>query len=116
MSATHQFERQVLKGVICCRGTLLPDPRYDALRGIVLAAADDAEDMSDGNYTARVLLFHEKTTKLREGLPNVQVHMHASFTGSHGVCGAYSMETYPFMLGIACMRCQLDHKAFPLRL
>lgn len=62
---------------MCYRGTLLPDPRYDALRCIVLAAADDAEDMSDGNYTARVLLFHEKTTKLREGLPNVQVHMHA---------------------------------------
>lgn len=60
---------------MCCRGTLLPDPRYDALRCIVLAAADDAEDMSDGNYTARVLLFHEKTTKLREGLPNVQVSM-----------------------------------------
>ena len=59
---------------MCCRGTLLPDPRYDALRCIVMAAADDAEDMSDGNYTARVLLFHEKTTKLREGLPNVQVH------------------------------------------
>ncbi len=57
----------------CCRGTLLPDPRYDALRCIVLAAADDAEDMSDGNYTARVLLFHDKTTSLREGLPNVQV-------------------------------------------
>ena len=58
----------------CCRGTLLPDPRYDALRCIVLAAADDAEDMSDGNYTARVLLFHDKTTSLREGLPNVQVN------------------------------------------
>ena len=59
------------------RGTLLPDPRYDALRCIVLAAADDAEDMSDGNYTARVLLSHEKTTVLREGLPNVQVSTHA---------------------------------------
>ena len=39
----------------------------------MLAAADDAEDMSGGNYTARVLLFHDTATTLREGLPNVQV-------------------------------------------
>ena len=50
----------------------MPDPRYDAMRSIVLAAADDAEDMSGGNYTARVLLFHDTATTLREGLPNVQ--------------------------------------------
>lgn len=55
------------------RGTLLPDPRYDAVRCIVLAAADDAEDMSDGNYTARVMLFDDKSKVLRDGLPNVQV-------------------------------------------
>ena len=74
------------QGAICCRGTLLPDPRYDALRCIVLAAADDAEDMSDGNYTARVLLFHDKTTKLQDGLPNVQVGMHASCAACSGLC------------------------------
>jgi hypothetical protein len=43
------------------------------VRCIVLAAADDAEDMSDGNYTARVLLFDDKSKVLRDGLPNVQV-------------------------------------------
>ena len=55
------------------RGTLLPDPRYDALRCVVLAAADDAEDMGGANLTARVLVFDDKQPLIdREGLPNVQ--------------------------------------------
>ena len=58
------------------RGELLPDPRYDAVRAIVLAAADDAEDMSGGNHTARVLVFDDgKPPRCadRDGLPHVQV-------------------------------------------
>ena len=59
------------------RGELLPDPRYDAVRAVVLAAADDAEDMSGGNHTARVLVFDDaKQPPPRaglDGLPHVQV-------------------------------------------
>lgn len=61
----------------CCimhdRGTLLPDPRYDAIRCVVLAAADDAEDMSSSSCNARVMLFDDKGRRPMEGLPNVQV-------------------------------------------
>lgn len=32
----------------CCRGALLPDPRHDAVRAIVLAVADDDEEVPDG--------------------------------------------------------------------
>ncbi len=102
---------------MCCRGTLLPDPRYDALRCIVLAAADDAEDMSDGNYTARVLLFHEKTTKLREGLPNVQVHMHASCC-LFGPCYLMFLPCCSvgrsLCNGAVCVHYQADYEADPL--
>ncbi len=64
---------ELLLAAACFRGTLLPDPRYDAVRCIVMAAADDAEDMSGGNYTARVLLFDDKLRQSRDGLPHVQV-------------------------------------------
>ena len=57
------------------RGTLLPDPRYDAIRCVVLAAADDAEDMASSSCTTRVMLFDDKGRRPMEGLPNVQVGM-----------------------------------------
>ncbi|BDA47990.1 probable DNA polymerase zeta catalytic subunit [Coccomyxa sp. Obi] len=60
------------------RGTLLPDPRYDAIRCVVLAAADDAEDMSSNSCAARVMLFDDKGQRPMEGLPNVQVEVHGS--------------------------------------
>jgi len=39
-----------------CRGRLLPDPRYDAVRCIALSAQDDGEDVPDGLFLTRVLL------------------------------------------------------------
>jgi hypothetical protein len=64
------------KSHACTRGTLLPDPRYDALRCVVLAAADDAEDMGGAGLTARVLIHDDKDLLInRDGLPNVQARM-----------------------------------------
>lgn len=54
------------------RGTLLPDPRYDAIRCVVLVAAEDAEDMSSNSCTARALLFDPKGGRPMDGLPTVQ--------------------------------------------
>ena len=59
-------------GTVWDRGTLLPDPRYDAVRCIVLAAADDAEDMSSGTCATRVLLLDDKGRGAMDGLSNVQ--------------------------------------------
>ncbi len=39
-----------------CRGRLLPDPRYDAVRCIALATLDDAEDVPNGDFVTRALL------------------------------------------------------------
>lgn len=35
-----------------CRGSLLPDPRHDAVRAVVLAVADDDEEVPDGERAA----------------------------------------------------------------
>lgn len=40
-----------------CRGALLPDPRYDAVRAIVLAVMLDDEEVEGEAYSARVLMF-----------------------------------------------------------
>lgn len=32
------------------RGSLLPDPRYDAVRAIVLSVMDDDEEVPDGGW------------------------------------------------------------------
>jgi len=40
-----------------CRGALLPDPRYDAVRAIVLAVMLDNEEVEGEAYSARVLMF-----------------------------------------------------------
>lgn len=76
------------------RGTLLPDPRYDAVRCVVLAAADDAEDMSSGTCATRVLLLDDKGKRPLDGLPNVQASapMPLSFFSSHEPL-AYSILT-----------------------
>ncbi len=39
------------------RGSLLSDPRYDAVRAIILTAQDDDEDVPDGLFHTCVLLF-----------------------------------------------------------
>ena len=38
-----------------CRGSLLPDPRYDAVRAVVLAVADDDEEVPDGGCLANLV-------------------------------------------------------------
>ena len=42
-----------------CRGHLLPDPRYDAVRVVVLAIMDDDEEVSDGQYFVRMFVCDE---------------------------------------------------------
>ena len=42
-----------------CRGSLLPDPRYDAVAAVVLTMMDDNEDVADMRYTTRVLACEE---------------------------------------------------------
>ena len=61
------------KHALTCRGALLPDPRYDAVRAIVMAVNDDNEDCSDALYMARILLYDVKGTTHGDGLQGVQV-------------------------------------------
>ena len=44
----HALSVPELLGDCVCRGSLLPDPRHDAVRVIVLAVADDDEEVPDG--------------------------------------------------------------------
>lgn len=39
------------------RGSLLPDPRYDAVRCIVLSSASDIDDIEAGCFPAHIMLF-----------------------------------------------------------
>lgn len=59
----------------CRRGSLLPDPRYDAVAAVFLTMMDDNEDVPDMAYTTRVLAWEEaeqaRAPKL--GLPGLQV-------------------------------------------
>lgn len=56
------------------RGSLLPDPRYDVVRCIALAAANDVEDVKAGRFAARVLLFDAPgAPPSRLGLTDLQV-------------------------------------------
>jgi hypothetical protein len=65
-----------------CRGNLLPDPRYDAVRCIALAHFEDTEDVPDGSYRARALCFQ----CLPEGLQLAPAA--ASSHALHGAAGA----------------------------
>lgn len=56
-----------------CRGSLLPDPRYDAVRAVFLAVMDDVEECPDGLYTARLLLFDDTGTAAKDAMNHVQV-------------------------------------------
>lgn len=56
-----------------CRGSLLPDPRYDAVKAIIMAVMDDDEDVPDGRFTARVLLCDGGEGPLGLGMPLTQV-------------------------------------------
>ena len=55
-----------------CRGSLLPDPRYDAVRAVFLAVMDDVEECPDGLYTARLLLFDDTGTAAKDAMNYVQ--------------------------------------------
>lgn len=54
------------------RGSLLPDPRYDAVRAVFLAVMDDVEECPDGLYTARLLLFDDTGTAAKDAMDHVQ--------------------------------------------
>jgi hypothetical protein len=54
-------------------GNLLPDPRYDAVRCIIMAVMDDDEDVPDSRFTARMMLFDDTPRPPRDGLGDVQV-------------------------------------------
>lgn len=56
-----------------CRGSLLPDPRYDAVRAIVLAVMDDVEECPDGLYTARLMMFDDSGKPPKDAMTHVQV-------------------------------------------
>jgi hypothetical protein len=58
--------------ITCCRGSLLPDPRYDAVRAIVLAVMDDVEECPDGLYTARIMLFDDSGKAPKDAMNHVQ--------------------------------------------
>ena len=58
-----------------CRGSLLPDPRYDAVKCIIMAVMDDDEDVPDGRFTARVLLCDGADEPLGFGIPHTQVQV-----------------------------------------
>ncbi|GMH43547.1 hypothetical protein BSKO_11469 [Bryopsis sp. KO-2023] len=55
-----------------CRGSLLPDPRYDSVRCIVMSATNDADETSDGVYPTHVLLFDpENGSPSNDGLGGI---------------------------------------------
>ncbi|DBA81937.1 hypothetical protein WJX77_000726 [Trebouxia sp. C0004] len=60
------------------RGSLLPDPRYDAVRAIVLAVMDDVEECQDGLYTARIMLFDDSGKAPKDAMNHVQVEVFQS--------------------------------------
>lgn len=77
------------KGMVLCRGSLLPDPRYDAVRAVFLAVMDDVEECPDGLYTARLLLFDETGTAAKDAMDHVQASYleHAHHTlHVHALC------------------------------
>ena len=63
----------MMTGASCCRGSLLPDPRYDAVQAIVLAVMDDVEECPDGLYTARLMLFDDSGKPPKDAMSHVQV-------------------------------------------
>jgi len=58
--------------LLCCRGSLLPDSRYDAVRAVVLAVMDDVEECPDGLYTARIMLFDDSGKAPKDAMNHVQ--------------------------------------------
>ncbi len=59
-----------------CRGTLQPDPRYDAARCIIMAVFDDDEDVPDGKFSTRLLQYDASAplgTSKASPLPGIQV-------------------------------------------
>ena len=51
---------------------MLPDPRYDAVRAVVLAVMDDVEECPDGLYTARIMLFDDSGKPPKDAMNHVQ--------------------------------------------
>ena len=57
-----------------CRGTLLPDPRYDAARCIIMAVFDDDEDVPDGKFATRLISYDAANPSAAAScLPGIQV-------------------------------------------
>ena len=50
----------------------MPDPRYDAVRAVVLAVMDDVEECPDGLYTARIMLFDDSGKPPKDAMNYVQ--------------------------------------------
>ena len=74
---------------LCYRGSLLPDPRYDAVRAIILAVMDDVEECPDGLYTARIMLFDDSGKPPKDAMNHVQascVMQHYAFATHQPVC------------------------------
>ena len=66
----------------CFRGTLLPDPKYDKVRCIVVATCDDSEEVPAGNYTVRVLMFDDKSTDAAARAPDGLHEMQVCYRGT----------------------------------
>ena len=73
------------------RGSLLPDPRYDAVRAVVLAVMDDVEECPDGLYTARLMLFDDSGKPPKDAMSHVQVEI-CSQTPHAAVCMTSEMQ------------------------
>lgn len=73
LAAVRLWSAAVDPRLVYRRGSLLPDPRYDAVRCIVMAVMDDDEDVPDWRYSTRMLLYDEQGRSPRDGLADVQV-------------------------------------------
>lgn len=51
-----------------CRGSLLPDPRYDPVQCIFMAVMDDDEVAQNLDFTTRILVFDDASPSARDGL------------------------------------------------
>ncbi|KAK9818869.1 hypothetical protein WJX74_003598 [Apatococcus lobatus] len=77
----HQLTLLSLEVHADCRGTLLPDPRYDATRCIIMSVFDDNEDVPDGRFATRLLQYDAAAppgTTTASPLPGIQNEVHAT--------------------------------------
>ena len=90
------------------RGSLLPDPRYDAVAAVILAVMDDNEDVSDLSYTTRVLICDEEERAPYLGIPGLQARLHGPWR-LPGVCSRFTLQSgltaMGSELGESCSSC-----------